>query len=70
VGFSALWDLDDEFRTLLLSSPYIDEPQTDALCAGLKGRVFQLEQLALEQKMQIRTSASSEPDSPGFELKL
>ncbi len=70
VDFSALRDLDEEFRTLLLASPYIDEPRTDALCAGLKGRVQQLEQLALEQKMHISESSSPEQDSPGFELKL
>jgi hypothetical protein len=51
VDFSALQNLDEEFRTLLLSSPYIDEPRTDALCTGLNGRVLQLKQLALEQKM-------------------
>ena len=70
VDFSALQDLDEEFRTLLTASPYIDEPRTDALCTGLKGRVLQLEQLALEQKMQIRVSDTPEPNSPGFEQKL
>jgi hypothetical protein len=45
---------------------YIDEPRTDALCAVLKDRIFQLEKLALEQKMQISASASPEPDSPGL----
>lgn len=70
VDFTALRDLDKEFRVLLLSSPYIDEPRTDALCAGLKGRVRQLEQLALEQKMQISLSASHDPDAPDLELKM
>jgi hypothetical protein len=69
IDFSALQDLDEEFRILLSSSPYIDEPRTDALCAGLKGRVRQLEQLALEQKMQISLS-QPEVDSPGFDLKM
>jgi hypothetical protein len=50
IDFSALRDIDEEFRILLSASPYIDEPRTDKLCNGLKGRVRQLEQLALEQK--------------------
>jgi hypothetical protein len=48
VDFSALRDLDEEFRILLISSSYIDETRTDALCAGLKGRVRQLEELAMK----------------------
>jgi hypothetical protein len=48
VDFSALRDLDEEFRILLISSSYIDETRTDALCAGLKGRVRRLEELALK----------------------
>ena len=46
IDFSALHDIDGEFRVLLSASPYIDELRTDALCQGLKGRVRQLEQLA------------------------
>ncbi len=46
IDFSALRDINEEFRTLLSDSPYIDEQRTDALCKGLKGRVQQLEQLA------------------------
>lgn len=68
VDFSALQDFDEELRILLISSPYIDELRIDALCAGLKGRVHQLEQIALSQKMQIHET--SEPGSSGFELKL
>ncbi|AGL00419.1 hypothetical protein [Desulfoscipio gibsoniae] len=56
IDFSALRDIDEEFRTLLSGSPYIDEPRTDALCKGLKGRVEQLEQLALEHKHQVVVS--------------
>ncbi len=47
VDFSVLSDLDEEFRTLLTASPYIDESRIDALCSGIKGRIHQLEQLAL-----------------------
>ncbi|KLU60156.1 hypothetical protein CEB3_c35870 [Peptococcaceae bacterium CEB3] len=49
IDFSALRDIDAEFQTLLSGSPYIDTPRTEALCNGLKGRVEQLERLALEQ---------------------
>ncbi len=70
IDFSALRDIDEEFRVLLSASPYIDEPRTEALCAGLKGRVEQLEQLALEQKHQVSMGTPDEPESPGFELKL
>lgn len=75
IDFSALWDIDEEFRILLSASPYIDEPRTDKLCNGLKGRVLQLEQLALEQKHQVtvshpKESAEVHPESPDFEIKL
>ncbi len=50
IDFSALSDIDEEFRILLSASPYIDEPRADALCQGLKCRVNQLEQLALNHK--------------------
>ena len=56
INFSALQDIDEEFRILLSASPYIDEPRIDKLCNGLKGRVRQLEQLALEQKLQVTVS--------------
>jgi hypothetical protein len=51
IDFSTLRDIDDEFRILLSSSPYIDEQRTDKLC-GLNGRVRQLEQLALGQNIK------------------
>ena len=75
VDFSVLQDIDEEFRTLLIGSPYIDEPRTDALCNGLKGRVAQLEQIALEQKHQVavshpKTTTADCPEPPGFEIKL
>lgn len=75
IDFSALRDIDEEFRILLSASPYIDEPRTDKLCNGLKGRVRQLEQLALEQKQQVTVSHPKEatevhPESPSFEVKL
>lgn len=50
IDFSALRDVDEELRVLLSASPYIDEPRTVAICNGLKGRIQQLEKLALEQK--------------------
>ncbi|MGD8399898.1 MAG: excisionase [Bacillota bacterium] len=58
VDFTALRGLEEEFRELLTASPYCDEPRTDALCVGLKGRVRQLEQLALERKTPIRDFTS------------
>jgi hypothetical protein len=75
IDFSALRDIDEEFRILLSASPYIDEPRTDKLCNGLKGRVLQLEQLALEQKHQVTVSHPKEttevnPESQDFEIKL
>ena len=56
LDFSALRDIDEELRILLSASPHIDEPRTDKLCNGLKGRVRQLEQLALKQKHQVTVS--------------
>ncbi|MFZ3046142.1 MAG: hypothetical protein WA151_09530 [Desulfatirhabdiaceae bacterium] len=72
IDFSALRDIDEEFRTLLSGSPYIDEPRTNALCKGLKGRVEQLERLALEQQVCHHPKETTEycPEPPGFELKL
>ena len=60
IDFSALRDIDEEFRTLLSGSPYIDAPRADALCSGLKERVEQLERLALEQKHQVTVSYPKE----------
>ncbi len=75
IDFSALQDIDEEFRILLSASPYIDEPRTDKLCSILKGRVRQLEQLALEQKHQVTVShpkgtTEVNPESQDFEIKL
>jgi len=64
IDFSALQDIDEELRVLLLSSPYIDEARTDALCRGLKGRVQQLEQLALQQRQQDFMEPSQEETAP------
>jgi len=52
IDFSELKDIDEEFRILLSASPYIDEPRADKLCNGLKGRVRQLEQLALNRNIK------------------
>jgi hypothetical protein len=49
IDFSALRDIDEEFHIFFSASPYIDKLRTDKLCNGLKGRVRQLEQLAMEQ---------------------
>ena len=67
IDFSALQDIDEEFRVLLLSSPYIDEPRKDALCRGLKGRVQQLEQLALQQ--DFKELSQEEPELESLVLK-
>ncbi len=63
INFSTLQDIDEEFRFLLLSSPYIDAPRTDALCQGLKGRVQQLEQLTLQQDFKEPSQEESELES-------
>jgi len=42
-------DIDEEF---------LDEPRTDALCQGLRGRVRQLEQLASQQRQHKSTEPS------------
>lgn len=65
IDFSALRDIDEELRILLSGSPYIDEPRTDALCNGLKGRVEQLERLALEQKYQVTVNPLKETTEDG-----
>jgi hypothetical protein len=75
IDFSELRDIDEEFRTLLIGSPYIDKPRTYALCSGLKGRVEQLERLALEQKHQVTVNHPKEttedgPEPPDFKMKL
>lgn len=53
VDFTALRDIDEEFRVLLSASPYIDDMRTDALCNALKARIQQLEQLACKQKYTV-----------------
>lgn len=70
VDFPALRGLDEEFRSLLSSSPIIDESRADVLCAGLNGRIHQLETLALKQNIQVQGASSPEPAPPDLEQKM